>query len=153
MDDYILMKDFAFVPFTIAVTVAALARVIPYTFAGFGIVELVMVMMFRVFGEGFLGGTTVAILCGLLINMVTLVLLLLAVWLARCPSILETWQAFFGQSDGRHQARPLDAMMAESEDAHGHTTPWDPAESCRRPGADDALGAGARLDLDGVSRS
>ena len=104
MDDYILMKGLAFVPFTIAVSVAALARVIPYTFASFGIVELVLVMMFRVFDEGFLSGTTVALLSGLLINVMTLVCFVLSLWLARCPSILEVWHQFFRQSDERHQA-------------------------------------------------
>jgi uncharacterized membrane protein YbhN (UPF0104 family) len=101
LDDYVLMKDFAAVPFTVVIAVAALARVIPYTFAGFGVVELVMVVMFRVFGEGYLGGTTVAILCALLLNTVTLVLFLMATWLNRCPSILDTWQAFFDQSAAR----------------------------------------------------
>jgi uncharacterized membrane protein YbhN (UPF0104 family) len=59
------MKDLTFVPFTMVVAVAGLARVIPYTFAGLGIVELVMVVMFRVFDQGYLGGTTVAFLCAL----------------------------------------------------------------------------------------
>ena len=63
MDDYILMKDLTFIPFMIAISVAALARVIPYTFAGFGIVEFVLVVMFRAFDQGFLGGATVALLC------------------------------------------------------------------------------------------
>jgi hypothetical protein len=104
MDDYILMKGLTLVPFTIAVSVAALARVIPYTFASFGIVELVLVMMFRVFDEGFLSGTTVALLSSLLINLITLVFFVLAMWIARCPSILEVWHQFFRQSDERHQA-------------------------------------------------
>lgn len=104
MDDYVLMKDFGAVPFTIVITVAALARVIPYTVAGFGVVELVMVVMFRVFGEGYLSGTTVAVLCALLLNSVTFLLFLLASWLNRCPSMLDTWQTFFDQSAARaHQ--------------------------------------------------
>ncbi len=101
MDDYVLMKDLAAVPFTVIIAVAALARVIPYTVAGFGVVELVMVVMFRVFGEGYLGGTTVAVLCAVLLNGVTFLLFLMAVWLNRCPSILDTWQAFFDQSVAR----------------------------------------------------
>jgi uncharacterized membrane protein YbhN (UPF0104 family) len=101
MDDYILMKDLAFVPFAIVMAVAALARVIPYTFASFGIVEFVMVVMFRIFDEGFLGGTTVALLCSLLANGVTFVLFVAATWIERCPSVLETWQAFFDLSAGR----------------------------------------------------
>ena len=101
MDDYILMRDLAAVPFTVVVAVAALARVIPYTFAGFGVVELVMVVMFWVFGEAFLGGTTVALLCALLLNGMTLVLFLMALGVARCPSILETWHDFFDRSAAR----------------------------------------------------
>ena len=101
MDDYVLMKDLGAVPFTVVVAVAGLARVIPYTTAGFGVVELVMVVMFRVFDEGFLGGTTVAVLCAVLLNSVTLVLFLMAVWLTKCPNILDTWQAFFDRSVAR----------------------------------------------------
>jgi hypothetical protein len=107
IDDYVLMKDLTFVPFMITISVAGLARVIPYTFASFGVVELVMVIMFRIFGQGFLGGTTVALLCALLINGMTFVLFLMAVWFARCPSILETWHMFFDQSAARSQADPL----------------------------------------------
>jgi hypothetical protein len=101
MDDYIMMKDLTAVPFMIVVAVAGLARVIPYTFAGFGVVELVMVVMFWVFGEAFLGGTTVALLCALLLNGMTLVLFLMALGVARCPSILETWHDFFERSAAR----------------------------------------------------
>jgi hypothetical protein len=98
MDDYVLMKDLPFVPFMIAVSVAGLARVVPYTFASFGIVELVLVMMFRVFDQGFLSGATTALLCTVLINGTTFVLFVTAVVLARCPSILEVWHLFFSHS-------------------------------------------------------
>jgi uncharacterized membrane protein YbhN (UPF0104 family) len=98
MDDYILMKDLTFIPFMIAISVAGLARVIPYTFAGFGIVEFVLVAMFRVFDQGFLGGTTVALLSALLMNGMTFLFFLMSVWITRCPSILETWHVFFQQS-------------------------------------------------------
>lgn len=107
MDDYILMKDLTFVPFMITIAVAGLARVIPYTFASFGIVEFVMVIMFRIFDQGFLGGTTTALLCSVLLNGMTLVLFLMAVWLVRCPSILEIWHRFFEQSAARSQAAAL----------------------------------------------
>lgn len=103
MDDYILMKDLTAVPFMVVIAVAALARVIPYTFAGFGVVELVMVVMFRVFGQGFLGGTTVALLCAALINAMTFLFFVVAVRIATCPSILETWQMFFEQSKARSE--------------------------------------------------
>lgn len=98
MDDYIMMRDLAAVPFMVVVAVAGLARVIPYTAAGFGVVELVMVVMFWVFGEAFLGGTTVALLSALLLNGMTLALFLVTLALTRCPSILETWEAFFARS-------------------------------------------------------
>jgi len=104
MDDYVLMKDLTFVPFMIAASVAMLARVIPYTFASFGIFEIVLVMMFRVFDEGFLSGTTTAVLCGLLINGMTFALFVPAMVLARCPSILEVWHLFFAHSLARHRA-------------------------------------------------
>jgi hypothetical protein len=103
-DDYILMKDLTAVPFMIVIAVASLARVIPYTFAGFGVVELVMVLMFRVFDQGYLGGATVALLCALLINAMTFFFFQIAVWLGRCPSILDTWQRFFDHSVARARA-------------------------------------------------
>jgi uncharacterized membrane protein YbhN (UPF0104 family) len=106
MDDYVLMKDLPAVPFMVVITVAALARVIPYTAAGFGVVELVMVVMFRVFDEGYLGGTTVAVLCALLLNTVTFVMFLFSVWLTRCPSVLDTWQAFFDHSAAHAPDQP-----------------------------------------------
>jgi uncharacterized membrane protein YbhN (UPF0104 family) len=101
LDDYVLMKDLPFTPFVVVVAVAGLARVVPYTFAGFGVVELVMVVMFRAFGEGFLGGTTVALLAALLINGTSFVLFLLAMAVGRCPSILEVWHLFFARSTDR----------------------------------------------------
>ncbi len=107
MDDYILMKDLAFVPFMISVSVVGLARVIPYTFASFGVAELVMVMMFRIFDQGFLSGTTTALLCGLLLNSMTFVFFIASLWLARCPSILEVWHQFFAESAARSQTDAL----------------------------------------------
>jgi hypothetical protein len=109
MDDYILIKDLTFVPFMIAISAAGLARVIPYTFASFGIVEFVMVIMFRIFDQGFLGGTTVALLCCMLINGMTFVMFIMGIWLSKCPSILETWHMFFDQSAARSQAGSLPA--------------------------------------------
>jgi uncharacterized membrane protein YbhN (UPF0104 family) len=101
LDDYVLMKDLTIVPFTVVVAVAGLARVVPYTFAGFGVVEFVMVMMFSAFGEGYLGGTTVALLSALVINGTAFVLFLAAVAVGRCPSILEVWHLFFDRSVAR----------------------------------------------------
>jgi hypothetical protein len=109
MDDYILMKDLTFVPFMIVMSVAGLARVIPYTVASAGIAELVMVMMFRIFGQGFLGGATTALLSSLLLNGMTFIFFLNSLWLARCPSVLEVWHQFFARSAARSQA---DAMAA-----------------------------------------
>jgi len=110
MDDYILMKDLTAVPFTIVVAVAGLSRVIPYTVAGFGVVELAMVVMFRAFDQGFLGGATVALLCALLLNGMTFFFFLMAVWISRCPSVLETWHQFFDRSAARNQSGPLSAV-------------------------------------------
>jgi uncharacterized membrane protein YbhN (UPF0104 family) len=110
LDDYVLMKDLPFVPFMVVAAVAGLARVIPYTFAGFGIVEIVMVVMFRAFGEGFLGGTTVALLTAALINGMTFVFFLLAAAVSRYPSVLEVWHLFFAHSVNR-------ARLATSADA------------------------------------
>jgi hypothetical protein len=98
MDDYILMKDFTFIHFAIVIAVANIARVIPYTFASFGIYELISVFMFRIFGEGYLGATTVTLLDSLLINGITFVFFLFSLFLSKHPSILDTWRNFFDQS-------------------------------------------------------
>ena len=98
LDDYILMKDLPFVHFAIAIAVAATTRVLPFTFASIGIYEVVSVAMFRVFDEGFLAGTSVAILDSLLINGISALTFFGVLWLGRCPSAFETWRAFVQQS-------------------------------------------------------
>lgn len=124
MDDYILMKDMIFVHFAIVIAVANIARIIPYTFASFGIYEIVSVFMFRVLGEGYLNATTVTLLDSLLINSLTFIFFLLSLSLSKCPSILETWRNFYQQSLARAQAEiiqvmnqkmPIDASPVSSE--------------------------------------
>ena len=107
MDDYFLMKDLPFAPFAIVIAVANMARVLPYTFASLGIYEIVSVAMFRAFGEGFIGAATVSIMDGLLINGLSAIAFVTVLWLGRCPSAFDTWQAFFRRS----------AALAESEAA------------------------------------
>ena len=99
MDDYWLMRGFGFIPFMMVIAVANIARVLPYTFASFGIYEIVSVAMFRVFGiQNFLAGATVSLLDSLLINGLTLIGFVVVLWLGTCPSVLETWRAFFNHS-------------------------------------------------------
>jgi hypothetical protein len=98
MDDYVLMKDLGFVQFMIVVAVANAARILPYTFASLGIYEIVSIAMFQVFGEGPLSGATISFLDSLLLNGVTFITFVIALWLGRCPGVLETWRAFFAQS-------------------------------------------------------
>lgn len=101
LEGHVLMKDITLVHFSIVIAVANLTRVVPYTFASLGIYELASVLMFRVFGEGFLTATTVTILDSLLINGLTLVFFVIVLWLSRTPSILETWRSFVDQSAAR----------------------------------------------------
>ena len=56
LDDYVLMSDLSFVRFGIVIVVAGVTRIIPYTFASFGLYETVSIVMFWVLGEGFLAG-------------------------------------------------------------------------------------------------
>jgi uncharacterized membrane protein YbhN (UPF0104 family) len=107
LDDYVLMKDLSFVHFAIAVAVAATTRVLPFTFASIGIYEIVCVAMFRVFDEGFLAGTTVALLDSLLINGISAFTFLIVLWMGRCPSAFETWRLFVEQSRLQAEAEPL----------------------------------------------
>jgi uncharacterized membrane protein YbhN (UPF0104 family) len=100
LDDYVLMKDLPFVHFAIVIAVAATTRILPFTFASIGIYEIVTVAMFRVFDEGYLAGTTVALLDALLINTLTALLFAVVLWLGRCPSAFETWRTFVQQSRG-----------------------------------------------------
>ena len=103
MDDYVLMKDLGFIQFVIVIAVANMARVLPYTFASVGVYEFVSVAMFRVFDEGYLTGATVSLLDSFLINGLSLVGFLAVLWLGHCPSVLETWRAFFSQSAAQSQ--------------------------------------------------
>ena len=98
MDDYVLMKDLPFLHFMIVIAVANITRIIPYTFASFGIYEIVSVVMFRVFGEGFLSGTTVTLLDSMLINGTTLIFFVISMRVSTPPSILETWRMFVRRS-------------------------------------------------------
>lgn len=98
MEDYVLMKDLPLLQFTITVAAAGITRIIPYTFASFGIYETASVVMFWVFGEGFLSGTTVALLDSALINGMTLIFFVLSLRVSACPSILETWRIFLRRS-------------------------------------------------------
>jgi hypothetical protein len=106
LDDYVLMKDLPFVHFAIAIAVAATTRVLPFTFASIGLYEIVSVAMFRVFDEGFLAGTTVALLDSLLINGISAVAFVTVLWLGRCPSAFETWRAFVQQSRAMVEVEP-----------------------------------------------
>ena len=98
LDDYVLMNNMAFLPFAVVVAGNAITRIIPYTPASFGVYETGSVIMFWVYGEGFLSGTTVTLLESLLINGVTLIFFIVATRVSACPSILETWRMFFRQS-------------------------------------------------------
>ena len=63
--------------------------------------------MFRVFDEGFLAGTTVALLDGLLINTLSAVAFTVVLWFGRCPSAFETWRTFVQQSRPRAEVETL----------------------------------------------
>jgi len=104
MDDYVLMKDLPFVDFAIVILVANLTRVLPYTFASVGIYEIVSVVMFRAFDQGFLGGTTVSLLDALLVNGLSAAAFGLVLWLGRCPSVFDVWRRFVDESSSRIEA-------------------------------------------------
>jgi uncharacterized membrane protein YbhN (UPF0104 family) len=104
LDAYVIMKDLPFLRFTAVVAAAGITRIIPYTFAGLGIYELVSVVLFRVHGESYLTATTVALLDSALLNALTLVFFVLAMVALRAPSVLETWQMFYRESLARAEA-------------------------------------------------
>ena len=103
LDDYVLMSDLSFIRFSVVVLVAAITRIIPYTFASFGVYETVSVVMFWVMGEGFLGGTTVSLLDSFLFNSITLLFFAVSMQVTSCPSVLETWSRFYEASARRAQ--------------------------------------------------
>jgi len=98
MDDYVLMKDLAFVNFAVVIAGASITRILPYTFASFGIYETASVVMFWVMGEGFLTGITVTLLDSLLLNVFIFLFFIVAMRVNPCPSILETWRMFYQRS-------------------------------------------------------
>ena len=114
MDDYVLMKDLPFVHFAIVILIANMTRVLPYTFGSVGIYEIVSVAMFRAFDEGFLAGMTVSLLDAFLVNGLSAIAFVVALWLGRCPSVFDTWHAFFVQS-----GEAVEAVGAHAEDALG----------------------------------
>ena len=57
---------------------------------------------------------SVAFLCALLMNGMTLVFFLMSGWITSCPSILETWHTFFDQSAARSEVEPV-AQVAPLE--------------------------------------
>lgn len=97
LDDYVLMKDLSFPAFMVATAGAAMTRVLPYTFASFGIYETVAVVMFWAEGQGFLAGITVALLDSLLLNVLTLIFFVVSLRLVAFPGLLETWRQFSRQ--------------------------------------------------------
>ena len=90
-----------FVRFAVVVVVAGVTRIIPYTFASFGLYEIVSIVMFWVLGEGFLAGTTVTFLDSILFNTMTLLFFVVSMRVAACPSVLETWNRFYELSTRR----------------------------------------------------
>lgn len=115
LEDLVLMKDFPFAQFSIVVGVAGITRIIPYTFASFGVYELVSVVMYWVFEQGFLSGTTVTLLESLLINTLTFVFFIVAMRVSPCPSILETWRMFFRRSELAAETQPAAMSARPSE--------------------------------------
>lgn len=110
LDDYVLMKDLPVVPFIVVAAGAGITRIIPYTFASFGIYETVSVIMFRVYGESYLAGATVTLLESLLLNALTFLFFLVALRVSPSPSILETWRLFVGRSAQQARARNDDGV-------------------------------------------
>ncbi len=104
LDDYVLMSDLSFVRFAIVIVVAGVTRIIPYTFASFGLYETVSVVMFWVLGEGFLAGATVTFLDSILFSTLTLVFFVVSMRVASCPSVIETWNQFYQASVNRSSA-------------------------------------------------
>lgn len=98
LDDYVLMKDITLLQFTVVTAGAAMTRIVPYTFASFGIYEAISVIMFWVVGQGFLAGLTVTLLDVLLHNIITLAFFIIAMRLTPFPSLLDTWRLFVRQS-------------------------------------------------------
>lgn len=111
MDAYILMKDITFAHFAIVIAVANVARIIPFTFASFGIYEIVSVFMFRIFGEGYLVATTVTLLDSLLINGLTLLVFGFSLLVSKNPSIFDVWRKFFNRSVSQN----LESSLITSE--------------------------------------
>jgi len=111
MDAYILMKDITFTHFAIVIAVANIARIIPFTFASFGIYEIVSVFMFRIFGEGYLVATTVTLLDSLLINGLTFFVFGLSLIISKNPSVFDVWRNFFNRS----VAQNLEPSLIPSE--------------------------------------
>ena len=63
--EFLLLKDLPLSGLVMAIAVASLARIVPFTPGGMGFYELSMVAVFLAYGEDVTAGTTVAVLDGL----------------------------------------------------------------------------------------
>ena len=106
--EFHLLADLPLSAFVMAIAVANFARIIPFTPGGAGFYELAMVAVFLAYGGDSHAGTTVAILDGVVTNLVMLALFLVTlVWRQGRPAILETWRSFAALSRARHRGAPI----------------------------------------------
>ncbi len=105
--EYIMLDGVPFVGLVVALAVASLARIIPFTPGGMGVFELSMALTLTLFGADGTQAVATAMFDGFITNVILLFGLLFAVRSGGMPGILESWKAYFRHSVARVEGEVL----------------------------------------------
>lgn len=105
--EFHLLADLPLSGLIMAVAVANLARVVPFTPGGAGFYELSMVAVFLAYGQDATAATTVAVLDGLVTNLVALALFVPTLAGRHGAGVLDAWRGFFRLSERRSTGEEL----------------------------------------------
>jgi len=105
--EYFLLEEMPFAAYFLAISVASLARIIPFTPGGMGIYELSLVTVFGAFEAEATQAAATAMVDGFVTNAIMLVGFFLAVRRGNTPSILGSWGGFYRQSGKRLLREPI----------------------------------------------
>lgn len=107
-EEFLLLADIPVAAYVVALAVASLARIIPFTPGGMGIFEMSMVTVLGFFGADNVEAAACAMLDGFVTNVILVTACYLSVRSGTVPSIMSSWRSFFRQSAHRLEEKPID---------------------------------------------
>lgn len=110
-NEYLMLEGVPFAGLVVALAVASLARIIPFTPGGMGVFELSMAVTLTFYGASDTQAVATAMFDGFITNVVLILGMLLAVRAGGMPGILEAWKAYFHHS----MARARGEVLSEEE--------------------------------------